>query len=174
MNQNPDTAPTVVSETNQKTDDTRRPRRLYLVALWCFMGIGGFLNVIMRQIAPNINLSEEIAALFVIIPIFALSIGVLKLFRSSLIMVAVLLGALAAFQIIALFAALLDGSFSGALVYVKLFYTIPSMLCAWYIGRPSFLQRAQRYRKFVAEKKKVDDQRKLQKHVQQKLSKGKF
>ena len=166
MTQNPYTSPEASVDTDNKptVGPVFRPRAIYFVAAWCFIGLGGFLNLMLKGFAPQLNISPQAAALVVLVFSVAFVIGVFKLVRVWLIAAAILFAMLGLFQAVTLVTSLLAGHSSGPLIGIKLFYAVPSLICAWYVSRPSFLKRPTEFNSYRK-------QQAMQKHVQKQLLK---
>jgi len=148
----------------------KKPWGIYLVAAWCFFGLGGFTNIIFKsflstikedspQLAPLVGLVYGVA-------LIGLVVGTLKLNRFWLILCAALMGLLALFQLFSIGTFVIADQISISILVLKLFYVIPSIACAWYCARPSLLKTSNDY---TAYKKQLA----MQKYVQKKLVQGK-
>lgn len=146
-----------------------KPWGIYLVAIWCFFGIGGFTNPLFKSLMLRAQDSSQLVALIAFLYIgvlLGLIVGTLKMNRFWLISCAVLVGLIGIFQLITIGTFILAGQMTIQILSIKLFYAIPSFICAWYCARPSLLELASNYTTY---KKQLA----MQKYVKKQLVRGK-
>jgi len=156
------------SKENPITPPVNKPWGIYLVAVWCFFGIGGFTNPLFKSLISSAQDSPQLVpviGLLYIGGLLGLIVGTLKLNRFWLVLCALLMGLIGVFQLLSIVTFVLVGQVTIPMLVIKIFYAVPSCACAWYCARPSFLNMASNYTVY---KKQVA----MQKHVQKQLMRG--
>ena len=134
----------------------RRPWIVYLMAIWAFFGISSYLLTIARVLGRSYPPISASGGLAVIVFSIFLIVYILQMRRRVIILFGFLCTALALWQSLNIINYLLSDSPTNPIVFLILYYIIPSGILAFVSLRPSFLKTADQYyayREFKAREK---------------------
>lgn len=122
----------------------KKPWALYLMALWSFLGLGSFLMSVIKVLFSDNQSVLQISTIVMIGSVIYLA-HLLSIFnKKGLIVFAVLSITLAIFQIINIFRIL---AFDGMhpIIYLLLYYIIPSIILAWLALSKKYRKSSEQY-----------------------------
>lgn len=128
--------------------EVKRPWFIYLMAIWSFLGISGFLNTVVRVFTRNNPEMLQISSLGVLLIAIILIVYILQMRRNFIIAFGILCVMLALWQSFNFVGVLLSERPNNPIIYFLLFYIIPSIILAVLALRPSLWILADDYRKF--------------------------
>lgn len=147
VNKNHDSAPANPEALTSTFLLATRPRVVYAMAVWAFFGIGGFLSSILRRWEEYDPQVFQFATALELAFLALLTINVLRMQRSFLILFGVTCAMAAAWQTTVAGILIFQRS-EYSVLYLFLFFVVPSTAFAVTALRPSFLYSAAKYRSY--------------------------
>lgn len=123
---------------------TGKPWPLYLMALWSFLGLGGFLASISRVLFSDNQQVLQITSIGVMVGAIYLAYLLVKFNKNGLIIFAGLSAALAAFQLLNIFKILLSQG-ADPIIYLLLYYVVPSTILCWLALSKKYRELSEQY-----------------------------
>ena len=136
-----------VLKPSSESNEAKKPWVIYLMAIWSFFGIGSYLSTIVRVIGRDNQALLQFGCIGVLLFAIALIVYVLRMNRVAIILFGCLCMALALWQTVNVANVLISQGTGNPIVYLFLYYIIPSTILAIVALRPSFLKNATQYTK---------------------------
>jgi hypothetical protein len=117
------------------------------MAIWSFFGISSFLNTIVRVLGRDNQALLQFGTIGVLLFAIVLIVFILRMNRAAIIFFGCSCIALALWQTVNVVNILISQGTGNPIVYLLLYYIIPSAVLAVIALRPNFLENAAQYRK---------------------------
>jgi len=131
--------------TSQTSISISRPWYVYLIALWSFFGVGSFILSVARLLAGGNQSILKFAPIVALIFSIVILVNVIQMKRKFLIIFGVLCILIALWNSFGLISAIHSLGLSNPIIFLLLFYIIPSIAMAAVTLRPKFLNRADQF-----------------------------